>query len=79
MRIQKRIQLSAVSERNMLVVKWEINRDKDGSSTALLTDLSKAFEFLLHEVLIAKLHAYRFDMARLKLIYIKDTHREKTP
>ena len=77
--IQKRIQLSAVSERNMLVEKWEINRDKDGSSTALLTDLSKAFEFLLHEVLIAKLHAYRFDMARLKLIYIKDTHREKTP
>ena len=63
----------------VLLEKWEINRDKDGSFTALLTDLSKTFDCLLHDLLIAKLHSYSFDMARLKLIYIQDTHREKAP
>ena len=44
-------------------------RDKGGSFKAVLTDLSKTFDCLLHDLLIAKLHAYGFDMASLKLIY----------
>ena len=47
----------------------EKGRDKGGSFAAILTDLSKAFDCLLHDLLIAKLHAYGFDMASLKLIY----------
>ena len=53
------------------------NRDKFG---ALLTDLSKAFDCLNHELLIAKLHSYGFDRAALKLVlsYLSNRkHRTK--
>ena len=36
---------------------------------AFLADLSKVFGCLAHEFLIAKLHAYSFDMESLNLIY----------
>ena len=35
--------------------------DNSGAFGALLTDLSKAFDCLSHELLLAKLHAYGFD------------------
>ena len=34
-----------------------------------MTDLSKAFDCLLHDLLIAKLHAYDFEVDSLRLIY----------
>ena len=40
-----------------------------GQAGALLTDLSKVFDCIDHELLIAKLHAYGFDTEELKYVY----------
>ena len=51
-----------------LLEKWRISIDKKGYGGAILMDLSKAFDSLNHELLVAKLHAYGFSYSSLKLI-----------
>ena len=43
--------------------------DNNKACAALLTDLSKAFDCIRHDLLIAKLHAYGFDDNALILMY----------
>ena len=43
--------------------------DNKGSTGILLTDLSKAFDCLIHDLLLAKLHAYGFQHNAIKLIH----------
>ena len=43
--------------------------DKGGLYGSLLKDLSKAFECPSHNLLIAKLHAYGFDILVLRLLH----------
>ena len=51
--------------------------DKGGTFGALLTDLSKAFDCMTHDLLIAKLHAPNFDMNALNLIFDYLTKRKQ--
>ena len=53
----------------VMTEKMEIARDNKEFCTAILTDLSKAFDCICHDLLIAKLNAYRFDRNALKLIH----------
>ena len=52
-----------------LIDKWKSSLDKSTKCGILFTDLSKAFDSLSHELLIAKLDSYGFDHSSLKLIY----------
>ena len=58
-----------------LTEKWKKCLDKHGKTGVLLTDLSKAFDCLVHDLLIAKLNAYGFDYLSLKFIYSYLTDR----
>ena len=52
-----------------MLEKWKRTVDNSKMFGALLTDLSKAFDCLDHELLIAKLNAYGFSLTALKLVH----------
>ena len=58
----------------VMLEKWKKALDKRNIAGALLTDLSKAFDCLNHELLIAKLEAYGFSYSSLNTIcsYLSD-------
>ena len=51
------------------VRKWKRSVDNSKMFGALLTDLSRVFDCLDHELLIAKLNAYGFSLTALKLVH----------
>ena len=53
----------------LLIERWKKMLDSKGFAGAMLMDLSKAFDTLNHELLIAKLDAYGFDKKALKLVH----------
>ena len=52
-----------------MIEMWKKALDEKMVAGAILTDLSKAFDCLSHDLLIAKLEAYGFDKSALKFIY----------
>ena len=57
-----------------LVEEWKSKLDNDFLVGSVFMDLSKAFDSIPHELIIAKLHAYGFDENALVLIhsYLKE-------
>ena len=47
---------------------WKGATDNNKAFGALLTDLSRAFDCLSHDLLIAKLHAYGLDIESLNIV-----------
>ena len=52
----------------VMIEKWRQGLDKKGVSGALLTGLSKAFNCILHDLLITKLAACGFDYNSLQML-----------
>ena len=57
-----------------MIEKLRKSRDEKGVFAAVLTDLSKAFDGITHELLIAELSVYGFDMKSIAFIsaYLKN-------
>ena len=60
-----------------MLEKWKNAIDKAKVFGALLTDLSKTFDCLPHELIIAKLNAYGFNFPALKLMHSYLSHRKQ--
>ena len=52
-----------------MIEKWKKIVDNEGVFGALLTDLSKTFDYIPHDLIIAKLEAYGFQIYALRLVY----------
>ena len=64
------------AEHCLLKLNWRECIDQGLEFEALLTDLSKAFDCLSHDLLIAKLNSYRVDILALRLIFDYLTNRK---
>ena len=60
-----------------MVEKWRKAFAEGGETGTVLTDLSKAFDYIDHNLLIAKLNAYGFEKRLLEFIHSHLTKRKQ--
>ena len=58
-----------------MIEKFEKSLERGGEYATLLMDLTKIFDCLPHDLIIAKLYAYRIDKASLRLVHSYLTDR----
>ena len=58
-----------------MIDSWRNSIDKNGKSGSLFTDLSKAFDCLDHNLMLAKLNEYGFDCNGMKRMHSFLTNR----
>ena len=58
-----------------LIEKWKESFDNKGYAGAIFMNLSKAFDTINHQLLVAKLYAYDFDKGALTLILNYSSNR----
>ena len=58
----------------VMIERWKEILERNGYAAGILMDLSKAFDTINHRLMIAKLHAYGFDISALEIIndYLSD-------
>ena len=61
----------------MMLETWKEDTDNNKTFGTLLRELSKAVDCVTHDLLIAKLHAYGFDLASLKILQDYLTNRKQ--
>ena len=61
----------------MIVQKWKKALNKDGLGGLLLKDLSKAFDYINYDLLLAKLTVYGFDSNSLSFILSYPNERKQ--
>ena len=64
--------------RLVILETWKRSVDKGNVFGVLLTDLSKAFDCLNHELLTAKLNVYGFSLPELRLINAYLSNRKQS-
>ena len=57
------------------IERWRLSPDKQGFTEAQLIDLSKTFDTINHELLIAKLHAYVFLIKAFEVLFKLPTRK----
>ena len=67
------------SQQNLirLIEKWKRQLDKNKIVGEMLVDLSKAFDRIPYDLLIAKIDAYSFDKEAVSLIFLCFKNRKK--
>ena len=60
-----------------MIEKWKKYMDDSGTIVAVFMDLSKAYDCIPHDLLIAKLHAYGVNINTLKLLFSYLTKRKQ--